>query len=179
MWTGKQIVKRKKHGCLSFSSNRLNSCPIWVLITLFVFTGCKKPGDRTCFKNTGTFTSVEVPLDSVRTFRLYKNIRYHIYQDNARKIVIEGGEHVVNQIGVTNEDGIVSIHNNNKCNFLRDSEKMISVEIHYPYLNRFYIESSDSVVFENTVTNEPMDSLGFLILGIWLMLYGVNVKHLK
>jgi len=39
---------------------------------------------------------------------------------------------------------------------LRKSEDLIEVEIHYPYLKRFYIEPSDSVIFENTISGDSL-----------------------
>ncbi|MBI3133125.1 MAG: DUF2807 domain-containing protein [Bacteroidetes bacterium] len=131
---------------------------IFLLLTLtsLFLICCKKPADRSCFKSTGDQTSVEIPLDSVHTFNLYKNIRYRIFQDNSRKLVVKGGANVVNLIEAKNENGVVSVSNKNKCNFLRKSEDLVEVEIHYPYLNHFYIEPSDSVIFENTITGDSL-----------------------
>lgn len=125
------------------------------LISVFVIS-CKKSEDRVCFKSKGDQTTLEIPLDSVHSFKLYKNIRYRIFQDTLRKVVIKGGSNVVNLIDVENDNGTVSIHNKNKCNFLRKSEDYIEVEVHYPHLKRFYIEPSDSVIFENTITGDSL-----------------------
>jgi hypothetical protein len=39
---------------------------------------------------------------------------------------------------------------------LRKSEDFIEVEIHYPHFRRFYIEPSDSVIFENTLVSDSL-----------------------
>lgn len=129
---------------------------VFLHLLLLVISSCKKSEDRGCFKSTGDATSIEIPLDSVHSFNLYKNIRYRIFQDSLRKVVVNGGENVVNFIDVQNENGIVSIRNTNSCNFLRKSEDFIEVEIHYPYYKEFYIEPSDSVIFENTIEADSL-----------------------
>jgi hypothetical protein len=95
-------------------------------------------------------------LDSVHFFKLYKNIRYRVFQDDQRKLIVKGGENVVNLVDVKNDAGVLSIHNQNTCNFLRNSEDVIEVEIHYPHFERFYIEPSDSVIFSTTVSGDSL-----------------------
>ena len=68
--------------------------------------------------------------DSVQKFELFKGIVYRFYQDTLRKVVIKGGENVVGLVDVKVKDYMVSVHNGNSCNFLRDYEDKITVEIH-------------------------------------------------
>ncbi len=135
------------------SNKRLNlffKSVIAIAFCLAVFS-CKKSEDRKCLKGAGDYTEISIPLDSVRAFHLNKNIKYRIYQDEGYKVVIKGGENLVPNIELDNRDNVLYVDNRNKCNFLRDPEKIVEVEIHYPYLKNFYIDASDSVVFENTV----------------------------
>jgi hypothetical protein len=129
---------------------------ISILILILGFS-CKKSEERKCWKGLGSDSSVEIPLDSVNFFNLNKGVKYRIYQDTLRKVVVKGGENVIGLVDVVNEDCELTISNLNKCNFLRDSERVIEVEIHYPYLNEFYIEPSDSIVFENTVISNSLN----------------------
>lgn len=114
---------------------------------------CKKSNDRSCFKSNGTEKEIEYALDSVDRFKLYKNIRYHIYQDTLRKVIIKGGENVVNLIELTYDSTALSITNKNKCNFLRDFDNQILVEIHYPFYKWIYSETDDSLVFKDTISS--------------------------
>ncbi len=169
-----------RYGRFTFSIYHL----IFIISPSFVltFSSCKKSEDRTCFKSTGEQTSIEIPLDSVHTFKLYKNIKYRIFQDTLRKVIINGGANVVDFIEVENENGTVSMHNKNKCNFLRKSEDFIEVEIHYPYLERFYIEPSDSVIFENTITSDSLivelrEGGGSALLDVDVNFFAINVSY--
>jgi hypothetical protein len=157
---------------------------LFIFSSVFVvgLSSCKKSEDRTCYKSTGEQTKIDIPLDSVHTFKLYKNIKYRIFQDTLRKVVVKGGQNVVNFIDVENENGIVSIHNKNKCNFLRKSEDYIEVEIHYPYLKRFYAEPSDSVIFENTITADSLmielrEGGGSAYLDVDVNFFAINVSY--
>jgi hypothetical protein len=113
---------------------------------------------------------------------LYKNIRYRIFEDTLRKVVIRGGENVVGFIGVEQTAYQASIRNNNGCNFLRDPGDDITVEIHYPFLKRFYIEPSDSVIFENTIHGDSLfvdlrDGGGSAMLDVDVNFLYINVTH--
>lgn len=130
--------------------------PSLICCLIFSVVSCKKSEDRACFKSTGELTSISIPLDSVDEFRLFKNIRYEIFQDSQREVVIRGGKNVVGFIEVVNESGVLSLSNRNRCNFFRKSEDIPTVEIHYPYLKQFYFESSDSVYFHDTIYSDTL-----------------------
>lgn len=118
---------------------------------LFALVACKKATERTCLKSNGDDAMLEISLDSVANFMLYKDINYHIYQDTLRRVVIRGGSNVIPLIEVKNSAGQLSIRNQNKCNFLRDYDHRIQVEIHYPFYKRIYSETEDSLIFEDTI----------------------------
>jgi len=120
-------------------------------LSLLLFS-CKKAGDRQCLKSFGAPATLEIPLDSVYQFCLYKNITYHVFQDTLRKVVVKGGTNTVNFVKVSNVDHVLSITNENKCQFLRDFEQKITVEIHYPFLYKFYSETNDSLIFHDTIS---------------------------
>lgn len=123
-----------------------------VIISLFCcFASCQKANERACIKSYGDSSEIEIPIDSVSKFLLYKNLTYHIYQDTLRKVIIKGGSNVVTLVDVVNENNELSIKNSNKCNFLRDFDKQITVEIHYPFYSRIYSETEDSLLFKDTI----------------------------
>ena len=117
---------------------------------------CKKASERSCWKSYGDEAELEYPISEVDSITLLKNIKYRIYQDSLNKVVVKGGENVVGLVEVVQEGGHLKVSNENSCNFLRDSDKKIEVEIHYPEYNRIYCEPSDSVVFEDTITGDSL-----------------------
>jgi len=121
------------------------------IVLVLLFFSCKKAEDKTCFKSYGDPAAIEIPLDSVSEFRLYKNITYHVYQDTMRKLIVKGGENMIKHVLVENDSSILSITNENNCNFLRDFDKKTIVEIHYPFYSKIYSEANDSLIFMNTI----------------------------
>lgn len=126
----------------------------YLILTIAAIYSCKKKEERSCWKGHGDETSLEIPLDSVSNWNLHKRIKYRIFQDSTRKLVIKGGENLVNLISAENNGTEMTIRNNNKCHFLRGSDRIIEVEIHYPHFNRFYMEPSDSVIFMGTIVTD-------------------------
>ena len=153
-----------------------------LLLLLFFNVACKKANDRRCFKSTGNKVEIEIPLDSTNHFKLYKNLKYYIVQDSLQKVIIRGGENVVGFVDVVTEDFVTSVRNTNSCNFLRDAEAIIEVEIHYPHPKRFYIEPSDSVIFKNTISCDSLivdirDGGGSARLDVNVGFLYINVSH--
>jgi hypothetical protein len=128
-----------------------------IIPVLFLFViSCKKKDERSCLKSFGADTELEFPLDSIKEFRLYKNISYYFFQDTLRKVIVKGGQNVVNFIRLQTADHILSITNENKCHFLRDFDHKIQVEIHYPFYSDIYSETNDSVIFQDTISADQL-----------------------
>ncbi len=119
-------------------------------LLILVFTSCRKPENRTCFKGWGDETTIEVQPGSFDKLFLKAHLEYVMIQDSTDKLVIKGGENVVNHVKYEiGDDGTLTISNGNRCNFIRNGHKVIVVEIHYT--NVFNIR------FEGT---EPLTNVG-------------------
>lgn len=127
-----------------------------VLFLVVIMSSCKKSNERSCWKSSGEEAVLEYPITQLDSLTLLKNIKYRIFQDSLNKVVVRGGENVIGLIDVEQEGGVMKISNQNNCNFLRDNEKQIEVEIHYPSFRRIYCEPSDSVIFENTISGDSL-----------------------
>lgn len=155
---------------------------VTVLSLCVLFVSCQKSEDRTCWKGAGDDAELSVGLDSVSHFRLLKNIKYRIYQDNERRLTIKGGENLIKHIGVTRNGYEITVENFNRCNFLRGSETMPEVEIHYPHFNSFFIDPTDSVVFEGTICGDSVgvemrDGGGSLVMDVDVEKIAMIVSH--
>jgi len=144
------VLAMKKMG---FNMSKKSSF-FWVLGVIFVLISCEKPADRTCLKMNGAYAELEISLDSVRHFHLNKNLKYRLYQDDTRKIIIKGGENLIQHIEVDNRDHVLYVDNRNKCRFLRDARENVEVEIHYPFYKTIFVDATDSVVFMNKITGD-------------------------
>jgi len=127
---------------------------IIVLFSLIIFVSCKKAENRPCFKSSGNLSELEISIDSVQKFELYGGVVYNFYQDTLRKIVIKGGENVIGFIDVMQNDYVTSVNNLNSCDFLRDYDDKITVEIHYPHYESIYAEPTEPMRFIDTLRGD-------------------------
>ena len=70
-----------------------------VLMSVFL-NSCEKPENRKCWKGEGEQTELTLGLDSINSFRLEKNIKYNFYESTEKKMIVRGGENMVNQISL-------------------------------------------------------------------------------
>ena len=154
----------------------------FIALMMFTLMACKKAEERSCWKSYGEMAELEIPLDSVNSFQLYKNLKYRFFQDDSRKIVVKGGSNVIGKVEVMTDNYVTTVKNTNSCNFLRDSDKKIEVEIHYPHFKDIHVEPSDSVIFEETITGDSLffemrNGGGSAVLDVDLNFLRINVSH--
>ena len=130
----------------------------WTLLILISLTvlSCKKAEDRRCFKSAGDEVTIERPVESFDKIYVGPNIKITLVQDSLDKVVITGGENLVNFISSDVTDGQLRIENNNSCNFLRSYKHEINVEIHFSSLNEFYFEGTKPVTNLGTIESSNL-----------------------
>ena|SRR6218665_3709027 len=115
-----------------------------VLVLVLVCFSCKKAEDRSCFKFWGEEKTIEIPLEDFDKLFLNAHLEYELVQDSTDKLVIIGGENVVNKVEWSiSDDKVLSLSNKNKCNFLRNERKIIKVEIHYTNIYNIHFEGTE------------------------------------
>lgn len=130
------------------------------LLLVFVFSllvSCKKAEDRRCFKFAGSDTQKEIPLNNFVAVDLGKKLEYVFINDSTNKIVLVGKENLVNLVDVELLNDTLSIHNRNKCDYLRKyKNNKIIVEIHYTELKYIYSEASESISCADTLKTQTL-----------------------
>lgn len=133
---------------------------IGLLLTVVLLFSCKKEEDRTCFKSLGEESSYEINSLDVRKLRLDSKIKYVFIQDSLNKAVVYGGKNLLKHIAFDyNEDSVLHIKNENKCNFLRKMNRQLTVEIHFTNLELLYIKSGDSVVSRGIIKGQSVKTI--------------------
>lgn len=128
---------------------------VYIIIAL-VIVGCKPSEDRSCWKGHGEETSLVHPISGIEHFDLGKGLKYRFYQDSTNQIIIHGGENMVKQVEILQEGDTIYISNKNKCNFLRDADRELIVEIHSSDFEAITGEPSDSVAFMDTINTDRL-----------------------
>ncbi len=124
-------------------------CLLLIFGFAFLFA-CKKPEDRSCLKKSGAMAERTVTVQNFDRLFLKEHIEYVLIQDSTDKVVIQGGENLLNFIAIESTDGLLTLSNHNKCNYLRHYAK-VKVEIHYTNLI--------NILYEGTETCTNVDTL--------------------
>lgn len=106
----------------------------YILIIGFALIACKKSEDRACMKSTGDPATKTILLEHFDRMYLGPHIQFNFIQDSTEKIVLEGGENMLNLIDASIFDNKLTITNSNKCNFLRTYKKHVKATIHFKEL---------------------------------------------
>lgn len=123
---------------------------IFIIIGLLVFS-CKKEEDRSCVKSIGDIATKEILVEDFNMLFMGAHIKYKLIQGSENKVVIIGGENLINDINVTVENQKMTIENNNKCAFLRSYDEVVEVEIHFIKLINIEFEGTDEVICPDTI----------------------------
>ena len=86
------------------------------------------------------------------------NINVHISVGNPEKVTIEGGGNLLSNIGANVSGGILTLHNNNICNWLRSYKKSgIDVYITMPQLTSITNSGYGTVQSQGTLTYDSLE----------------------
>jgi hypothetical protein len=130
-------------------------------VLLFLFSACNKAEDRVCFKSIGEETSKIIPLEEFEKIKLFKKIKYTLVQDDSTFLKIKGGKNLINFISTKIQNGFLEIHNENTCNFLRNQNNKVEVEIHFKNLKEIYYSGSEHLICSDTL---KLQALKFVVL---------------
>lgn len=122
------------------------------LVLILAAFSCKKAEDRSCFKSTGADSEFKIVTESpIDSLYLNDNFTYLLVPDEEEYVLIQGGEHVIPFVSITQTTGRIDVSNDNKCNFLRSFKKKITVEIHLKQLRYLEYKGGGSVTATDTL----------------------------
>ena len=140
-----------------------------ILLLSLMFFSCKKAEDRKCWKPVGEIVTEERSLESFDKLELYDGIDYILIQDSLDFLKIEGGKNLINFIETEVEYGLLTIRDNNRCNFIRELPAKIEIEIHYTRVVQVYNES------HGTISGAISMPSGFLQWDNWIGATDINL----
>lgn len=126
-------------------------------IVLLVLLSCKKTEDRNCFKTVGELTTREIALEDFDKLYLGPHLKYVLVQDTVNKVVLTGGKNLLNFIEASiDEEKRLNLRNINKCNFLRDYDKVVTAEIHVKKIVNILFEGTHELLCPLTLNTDYM-----------------------
>jgi hypothetical protein len=127
-------------------------------LMLIVFASCDKDHLFDCFKSSGPMESEtrQVTQDFNR-IDVYNNPEVILTQDSVNSITVEAGGHIISGITTEIENGILTIRNENKCNWMRSYSKTIAVNVHVKNLNLIHHHGSSTISSTNQLQSGTFD----------------------
>ena len=125
---------------------------IVVIALLFVFQmGCKKPHERKCWKAHGEAVRVDRNVSDFSEIEVHDAVNVVLIQDTVNQVFVRAGENVEPFVNVEVVNGILTLQNENKCDFLRDYDRVITVEVHAINLKKIVKHSTADITSDNTL----------------------------
>lgn len=139
------------------------------ILVLFLLFSCKKENRYDCIKSTGKVVDETRTLESFHTLDLTDHIHVNLIPSTENKAIVNAGENLQSLVKTTIENGILSIENSNKCNFMRSYKAQITIDLYFTNLSSINmtlatgnviakdtIRSSSFTYFAESCTNETM-----------------------
>ena len=125
-----------------------------LVILTFLFVGCKKASERSCIKSVGDEVVIERELGEFNRLYLGPHLKYTLVQDTVNKVIVRGGQNLIDFVKTDVSNGKLFIENENKCNFLRSYRKKISVELHVKKIQNIDYDATEPVYCENMLITD-------------------------
>ncbi|WP_347374153.1 head GIN domain-containing protein [Aequorivita sp. Q41] len=120
------------------------------IVLIFLFVGCSSDKSWDCFQEAGNIVQTEITVQPFTKILVWERTKLFIQQGDTQKVVVETGEHLMNDVEVYVVDGKLEIHNNNSCNLTRDYG-----------LTKVYVTSPNITEIRSS-TGLPIESIGVL-----------------
>ena len=150
---------------------------LFVLQSLF-FTSCEKICD--CTKSTGSIESEYRSISSFNKIELHNNIDLVFHVDSVFKLKVTAGKNLLSEIATETNNGSLVLKNNNHCNWVRDFNPTIVVEVWAPSFSNLIAEdASGDVYFEDSLDCHPFTFDGYNCSGIYHLKLKGNEAHVN
>ncbi len=120
-------------------------------ISIFLLNSCNKENAPDCFRSTGETVSESNALsENITKIIVYDNIGIRLINTNESefKRTLTGGKNLLNDITFEEENGVLTIKNENKCNWVREYTSF-NIIIESNSINHIYNYGSEGVIIED------------------------------
>lgn len=103
-----------------------------IVLLALLLTACSKENAWDCVKTSGPEVTETRSLPPFRELRVYDNMDVLIVQGPEYRVELSAGRNIVKKISSEVTEGVLSLVNTNKCNFVRGYKKRISIRVTLP-----------------------------------------------
>lgn len=124
-------------------------------IVLFGFTillsGCAKEKWDDCFTSTGPITEQLRTVGNFSEIRLYDRVNLVLEERSTGTLIVEAGRNLLGQIETDVSDGVLTIRNDNTCNWVRSFRPKITIKVSADQVARLELMGTGEVLSTATV----------------------------
>jgi hypothetical protein len=121
---------------------------------LFFITSCAKTDLCDCFKSTGEVVTEVRNIANFKQVYLQDNVNLYILQDSLCFLTVRAGKNLLGSVKTTVRDGLLTITNENSCNWVRDLNNQVDVFISLPVFELLTYKGYGNVNTLNTICSD-------------------------
>lgn len=126
---------------------------IVIILSLSLLMSCKKSNERRCVKSSGNISAIVLEDISATQINMNDNISLTLVNDSLNQIEIKGGENLLSFITHEILGSQIIFNNTNKCNFLRNEDK-IAIIYHYTHLDSIFLNGFGNLNNLDTIKHD-------------------------
>jgi hypothetical protein len=128
-----------------------------VLILVGCASACNKEDCPDCLQKAGSMARESRDLDVFREIRLSDRINLVITQDTVNRVLIEAGKNLIPEVVTQVEAGVLTIRDDNTCNWVRSYENSITVYLQCKELRNIYYDGAGSITGTNEMVADTLE----------------------
>jgi hypothetical protein len=122
-----------------------------VIVFVFLFSSCKKEHLFDCFKSSGKTITVQRAVSYFNQIDTYNNVNIILHSGATGYLNVTAGDNIIDGITASVENNTLIIHNENKCNWVRDFKNTFTVDVWVDSLNFLTNNGSGNITFADTL----------------------------
>lgn len=131
-------------------SSKMKAFLFLVIILLSLFA-CKKENMNDCFTSTGIVQREKRMLEPFDSLIIKEKITTYLIEDTVNYIEIEAGNNLLENINSNVNLRVLTIENNNTCNWVRSYKKQIIAYVHYTQLKKIVKEGAGDILANDSL----------------------------
>lgn len=109
-----------------------------------------------CFVSTGLISKDKRVLTQFDSVKIGRRMQLILVEDTVNYVIVEAGNKISDNIKTTINNGLLSIENTNKCNWVRSYKNEIIIELHFNNLRHIHVEGSTNIESRDTLKQEEL-----------------------
>lgn len=127
-----------------------------ILTISMVLVSCEKGDPTDCFKNTGQDITERRSASPFSKIVLEDNINLVLTQSDEYSVSVRAGKNLLKKVKTDINDDVLTIKNNNTCNWMRSFDREITVYANLKLIHYINYKGSGDISCTNAITTDSL-----------------------